>query len=136
MLTILGLPELPPFDTKPTKYLADSAMSVSSDINSALEGTPFLRGTVSSLLLKYWAVNEDSIIREDSVFLSNINTRCPIRAQKQPPREASAIGPVVDATIPVMTNASVTIVNTTLLPRDTSGPRERPVSVHVTLSHG
>lgn len=136
MLIISWLLEFSPLDTRPTKYLADSAMSVSSDTSSIMEGKSLIKkNTINP------AVNVDFIIREDSiVFSSNINTlktRCPIRAQKQPPRRATAIGPMVDATITMMTNASITIMNITLLTRDTTGPRERPVSVHgAILSHG
>lgn len=35
-------PGVSPFDAKPIKYLADSAVSVSNDTNSVLVGTPLL----------------------------------------------------------------------------------------------
>lgn len=129
-------PRVVPTDTQPTKYLADSGMSVSSDTSSILEGTSLINKNKINP-----AVNIDFIIREDStVFSSNIHTlqtSCPIRAQKQPPRRASAIGPMVDAIITMMTNASITIMTITLLPRDTTRPRERPVCAHgAILPHG
>lgn len=50
-----------PTDPQPTKYLADSAMSVSSDTSSILEGTSLINKKKTNP-----AVNVDFTIREDS----------------------------------------------------------------------
>ena len=89
--------------------------------------------------LLHWQADSLPLVPPGKFFhlMSVLITQCPIRAQKQPPRRARASGPVVDATITMMTNASITIMNTTLLPRDATAPRGRPLSVHgATLSHG